>query len=159
LLYYLNVLIVTVYIYIQVNYVNPHKTKGVGYNLLASFSTQTQDPYVWFVIFPVNFNIPPSTVLSLLCNEINHKTPRVVFPNLNKSNTSYWSHMHTCWSNKNNYINYGISIPKNKINAYRNKYNTSGPKLSFIVSMVQNKPRKPTNTSIAFIDLDLHNYD
>jgi hypothetical protein len=25
--------------------------------------------------------------------------------------------------------------------------------------MVQNKPRKPTNTSVAFIDLDLHNYD
>jgi hypothetical protein len=25
--------------------------------------------------------------------------------------------------------------------------------------MVQNKPRKPTNTYIAFIDLDLHNYD
>jgi hypothetical protein len=26
------------------------------------------------------------------------------------------------------------------------------------VSMVQNKSRKPTNTSIAFIDLDLHIY-
>jgi hypothetical protein len=25
--------------------------------------------------------------------------------------------------------------------------------------MVQKKPRKPTNTSIAFIDLDLHIYD
>jgi hypothetical protein len=25
--------------------------------------------------------------------------------------------------------------------------------------MVQNKPRKPTNTSIAFIDIDLHIYD
>jgi hypothetical protein len=25
--------------------------------------------------------------------------------------------------------------------------------------MVQNKPWKPTNTSIAFIDLDLHIYD
>jgi hypothetical protein len=48
---------------------------------------------------------------------------------------------------------------KNKINAYKNKYNTSGPKLALTVSMVQNKPRKPTNTYIAFIDLDLHNYD
>jgi hypothetical protein len=25
--------------------------------------------------------------------------------------------------------------------------------------MVQNKPRKPTNTYISFIDLDLHIYD
>jgi hypothetical protein len=48
---------------------------------------------------------------------------------------------------------------KNKINAYRNKYNTYGPKLFLTVSMVQHKPRKPTNTSIAFIDLDLNNYD
>jgi hypothetical protein len=48
---------------------------------------------------------------------------------------------------------------KNKINAYKNKYNTSGPKLSLIVSMVQNKSRKLTNTSIDFIDLDLHIYE
>jgi hypothetical protein len=48
---------------------------------------------------------------------------------------------------------------KNKINAYKNKYNTSEPKLSLTVSMVQNKIRRPTNTYIAFIDLDLHNYD
>jgi hypothetical protein len=48
---------------------------------------------------------------------------------------------------------------KNKINAYKNKYSTSGLKLSLTVSMVQNKSIKPTNTSIAFIDLDLHIYD
>jgi hypothetical protein len=48
---------------------------------------------------------------------------------------------------------------KNKINAYKNKYNTSELKLSLTASMVQKKPRKPTNTSIAFIDLDLHIYD
>jgi hypothetical protein len=48
---------------------------------------------------------------------------------------------------------------KNKINAYKNKYNTYGPKLPLTVSMLQNKLRRPTNTYIAFIDLDLHNYD
>jgi hypothetical protein len=48
---------------------------------------------------------------------------------------------------------------KNKINAYKNKYSTSRPKLSLTVSMVQNKLRKLTNTTIAFIDLDLHIYD
>jgi hypothetical protein len=41
----------------------------------------------------------------------------------------------------------------------KNKYNTSEPKLSLSVSMVQNKPRKPTNTYMAFIDLDLNIYD
>jgi hypothetical protein len=45
---------------------------------------------------------------------------------------------------------------KNKINAYRNKYNTYGPNISLTVSIVQNKRSKPTNTYIAFIDLDLH---
>jgi hypothetical protein len=39
------------------------------------------------------------------------------------------------------------------------QYNTSGPKLSLTISKVQNKSRKPTNTYIAFIDLDLHIYD
>jgi hypothetical protein len=48
---------------------------------------------------------------------------------------------------------------KNKINAYKNKYITFGLKLSLTISMVQNKPRKPTNTYIAFIELDLHIYD
>jgi hypothetical protein len=48
---------------------------------------------------------------------------------------------------------------KNKINAYKNKYNTSGPKLSPTHDLVLNKSRKPTNTSIAYVDLDLHMYD
>jgi hypothetical protein len=48
---------------------------------------------------------------------------------------------------------------KNKINEYKNEYITSGSKLSLTDSMVQNKSRKPTNTYIAFIDLDLHIYD
>jgi hypothetical protein len=39
--------------------------------------------------FPNNFNIKPTKVLSLLSNKTNHKTPRVVFPDLNKSNTSH----------------------------------------------------------------------
>jgi hypothetical protein len=38
---------------------------------------------------------------------------------------------------------------KNKITAYKNKYNISGPKLSLTVSMVHNKTRKLRNTSIA----------
>jgi hypothetical protein len=67
--------------------------------------------------------------------------------------------MHTCLSYKNKYINYGIYIHQNKVKAYKNKYSASEPKLSLTVSMVQNKPREPTNTSIAFIDLDLHIYD
>jgi hypothetical protein len=48
---------------------------------------------------------------------------------------------------------------KNKINAYKNKYSTFVLKLSLTVSKVQNKSRKPTNTYIAFIDLDVHIYD
>jgi hypothetical protein len=67
--------------------------------------------------------------------------------------------MHTFLSNKKKYINYGISIHQKKINAYKNKYRTYGLKLSLTISMVQNKPRKPTNTYIAFIDLYLHIYD
>jgi hypothetical protein len=69
---------------------------------------------------------------------------------------------HTCTLAEAIKINISIMafiFTTNKINAYRNKYNTSGPKLPLTVSMVQNKPRKSTNTSIAFIDLDLHNYD
>jgi hypothetical protein len=48
---------------------------------------------------------------------------------------------------------------KNKIDAYKTKYSTFVLKLSLTVAMVQNKSRKPTNKSIAFIDLDLHIYD
>jgi hypothetical protein len=58
-----------------------------------------------------------------------------------------------------NILNITFLFTKNKINAYKNKYDTSGPKLSLTVSMVQHKLRKPTNTSIAFIDLDLYIYD
>jgi hypothetical protein len=46
-----------------------------------------------------------------------------------------------------------------KINAYKNKYSTSGPKLYLTAYLVQNKSKKPTNTFIAFIDLDIHIYD
>jgi hypothetical protein len=55
-------------------------------------------------------------------------------------------------------LNIAFLFTINKIIAYKNKYNTSGPKLSLTVSLVQYKSRKPTNTSIAFIDLDLHIY-
>jgi hypothetical protein len=61
--------------------------------------------------------------------------------------------------NKRNILNIAFIFTTNKINAYKNKYNTYGLKLSLTVSMVQDKPRKPTNTYIAFIDLDLHIYD
>jgi hypothetical protein len=47
----------------------------------------------------------------------------------------------------------------NRIKAHKNKYSTFGAKLSPTPSLVQNKPRKPTNTSIAIIDLELHIYD
>jgi hypothetical protein len=69
---------------------------------------------------------------------------------------------HTCTLaevNKSNILNIAFLFTTKKVNAYKNKYNTSGPKHSLTVSMVQNKSRKPTNTPIAFIDLDLHNYD
>jgi hypothetical protein len=48
---------------------------------------------------------------------------------------------------------------KNKINAYKNKYTTSGPKLSLTVSLVENKAMNSTNTPRAIIDLDLYIYD
>jgi hypothetical protein len=67
--------------------------------------------------------------------------------------------MHTYLSYKNKYINYSILITTNKINAYKNKFNTSRAKLPLTFSLVQNKPRKPTNTSIDIIDLDLHIYE
>jgi hypothetical protein len=69
---------------------------------------------------------------------------------------------HTCTFakvNKRNILNIAFLFTKKKINAYKIKYNTSRPKLSLTISMVQNKSRKPTNTSIAFIDLDLQIYD
>jgi hypothetical protein len=69
---------------------------------------------------------------------------------------------HTCTLAEATKINISIMaflFTINKINAYKNKYNTSGLKLSPTASMVQNKPRDPTNTYIAFIDLDLHIYD
>jgi hypothetical protein len=69
---------------------------------------------------------------------------------------------HTCTLVEATKINISIMaflFTKNKINAYKNKYSTFVLKLSLTVSMVQNKPRKLTNTSIPFIDLDLHIYD
>jgi hypothetical protein len=82
-----------------------------------------------------------------------------VLPGLNKYKTSTDD---TCTLAEATTINISIMaflFTKNKINAYRNKYMTSGLKISLTVSIVQNKSRKPTNTSIAFIDLDLHIYD
>jgi hypothetical protein len=67
--------------------------------------------------------------------------------------------MHTCLAIKRNISIMAFLFTKNKINAYKNKYSTSGLKLALTVSMVQNKPRKPTNIYIAFMDLDLHKYD
>jgi hypothetical protein len=40
-----------------------------------------------------------------------------------------------------------------------NKYNSSESKLSPTHALIQNKPKEPTNTPIAFVDLDLHIYD
>jgi hypothetical protein len=73
------------------------------------------------VIFPINFNIPPTKVSPFFLTKINHKTPRVVFPGLNKSNTSL---DHTCTlaeAIKTNIANIAFLFTINKINAYKNK--------------------------------------
>jgi hypothetical protein len=69
---------------------------------------------------------------------------------------------HTCTlaeAIKTNISNIAFLFTINKINVY-NKINIIllDPNI-LTVSVVQNKSRKPTNTSIAFIDLDLHIYD
>jgi hypothetical protein len=68
--------------------------------------------------------------------------------------------MHLFLSNKKKYISImAFLFTKNKINAYKNKYTTSGPKLSLTVSLVENKAMNSTNTPRAIIDLDLYIYD
>jgi hypothetical protein len=87
-----------------------YKQQWVGHKLVSKFYHTNIKSLGEICDFPINFTIKPTKVLSHKCTQINHKTPRVVLPGLNKSKTSYWSHMHTCWSNKNKHINYGISI-------------------------------------------------
>jgi hypothetical protein len=41
----------------------------------------------------------------------------------------------------------------------KNKYNRNEPKLSPKHALVQNKPKEPTNTPIALMDLAIHIYD
>jgi hypothetical protein len=45
------------------------------------------------------------------------------------------------------------------INTYKNKYNRNEAKLSPTQDLVQNKLKKPTNTLIAIMDLDIHIYE
>jgi hypothetical protein len=109
--------------------------------------------------YPIKSNIKPTKVLSLLFNKtiIKHQEWCSLI-----SISLIQAIDHTCTlaeAIKINILNIAFLFTINKINAYKNKYNPSGLKLSLTVSMVQNKPRKPTNTSVAFIDLDLHNYD
>jgi hypothetical protein len=41
----------------------------------------------------------------------------------------------------------------------KNKYNRNGAKLSPTHALVQNKPKEPTNTLIAIMDLSIHIYE
>jgi hypothetical protein len=70
LLYYLDFLIVTVYIYIY-KYINLILTKqqGVGYKLVSKFHNTNTRPLGMICDFPINFNIKPTKVLSLLSNK------------------------------------------------------------------------------------------
>jgi hypothetical protein len=47
----------------------------------------------------------------------------------------------------------------NVINAHKNKYNTPGAKLSLTPSLISNRARKPTNKSMAILNLELSIYD
>jgi hypothetical protein len=84
--------------------------QGVGYTLVSKFLNTNTKSSAKSCDFPINSNIKPTKVLSLLCNKINHKTLRVVLPGLIESKMNHWSHMHTCLSNNKKYINYSISI-------------------------------------------------
>jgi hypothetical protein len=46
-----------------------------------------------------------------------------------------------------------------RINAYKNKYSSTGAKISPTHALVQKKPRKPTNTPRVIMNLDLYIYD
>jgi hypothetical protein len=46
-----------------------------------------------------------------------------------------------------------------RINPHNNNYNRNEAKLSPTHALVQNKPKKPTNTPRVIIDLDLYIYD
>jgi hypothetical protein len=111
LLYYLDFLIVTVYIYIY-KYINLILTKqqGVGYKLVSKFHNTNTRPLGMICDFPINFNIKPTKVLSLIFNKTNHKTPSGLSTEIIKSTECHCSHMHTCLSNKNKYIKNSIFI-------------------------------------------------
>jgi hypothetical protein len=91
LLYYLDFLIVTMYIYIYklINLILT-KQQGVGYKLVSKFYHTNTRSLGMNCDFPqLIFNIPPTKVSPFFFNKINHKTPIVVFPELNKSKTSH----------------------------------------------------------------------
>jgi hypothetical protein len=71
--------------------------------------------------FPINFNIKPIKVLSLLFNKTNHKTPSGLLTELIKSKQDT---AHTCTlaeAMKINISNITFLFTINKINAYKNK--------------------------------------
>jgi hypothetical protein len=85
---------------------------------------------VTFVHFPNNFTIKPTKALSLLFNKgiIKHQGWCSLI-----SISLIQAIDHTCTLAEAIKINISIMaflFTKNKINAYKNKYNTSGPKLS-----------------------------
>jgi hypothetical protein len=57
------------------------------------------------------------------------------------------------------HINKGLLSSNKRINPHKNNYNSNGAKLSPTHALAKNKPKKPTNTLVATMDLDIHIYE
>jgi hypothetical protein len=137
-----------------------HKKQGGGFQLLIHF----HNTFIGFkkikgMIFPFKFIIKLIMASPLLIIKRLYKNPRLVPNDLTDLLHSYWTVNTQIGAMKINIPRRTFLATTNEINACKNKYITSGAKLSHTPSVIWNKARKPTNTSIAILDLELGIYD